>query len=640
MFTRQTRHTSHRANSRTVLTSLAAVGAIGLVGGLLVAAPAAAASPQATATWAQGQFLSGSIAGLDLDKIAQLTPATARNNGNQNTQEVIDPLAVSLLGTTPLNVGSVRVSPDAILSTTTTGGVLSQYAKAEKSGNALGASGTVSSGGAIGPNASTPGQALTLSLDALLRAGYVDVLHDLKLHIQAVAAQATGSTTALRGDYHLDGLTLSFTSPAVASLAAHVTSTVSSAEQKVSALSGRNGELAAAVNAYLVAVNPAFALGSGANVSVSLQHDLQTAVASLLQRDWGTGGVSFNLTSGKVSLDLATLVGGNLNNLPVGTELLSPAVITSISSNIAGQIETIAGHVQTQLNAALRTLKLDVTVELSVLSDQAPAISEICRYEDSSGNLLGDLVGSLLGKLVCTTTTTVLPKLQTSVHVDVHGTVAQVVGGSAPVTLSAKALGIPVTLSTAHVLKGLGSVLENRVLGSSGIVGTVIAPLGSKFTTLAASALTGSAGMTSALSGLLSLRVNLQETSLSGSGLSIATNTVFTQTALRVSVARGAGDPGLTTLNVAAASVAPFVTSGTPGGGGPGGDPDGNPDGNPDGDPGDPQLSSAALTAGPGSLAFTGVSIGIAIAILLALLTVGAWLAREGYKRNHPPLEL
>jgi hypothetical protein len=636
VFNQRVRRTGSSVGTSPLRKSAAALGAIGLVGGLLFAGPAAnAATPHAT--WAQGRFLSGSLAGLDLAKFAELTPATARNNGAQNSQEVVDPLAVSVLGSNPIALGAVRVSPDQVLDTSTTGGALSQYALAEKTGHAVGASGTVGKGGAIGPNASNPGSALTLSFDSLLGSGFSSALTDLKLQLEAVAAQATGNATTVTGDYYLDGLTLTFTSPALAKISDAVEKAVAAADAKLDDLTGRDGELAVALRGLLLAANPALDLGGSANVSITLSHDLKKAVADLLTATWGGSGVSFNVTTGKVAVDLGKLVGGDLNNLPVNTELLSGATVSKIVSTIGSNVSTLADQVVTRVKAALGNARLDVDADLKLLTDQAPVVGQLCQYEDAEGNILGELLGKLLGKLVCTPTTTILPKLETSASVDVHGTVAQVVDGQTPATVTAKVLGVPVSISSAHLLDVLGLTLGDRLFGSSGILAKVTSLVDGPLLAQANSGLLGSTGIGTVLSDILSLRVNLQETSLSGGGLAVPTNTVFTQTALRVSVAKGAGTTGLTTLSIAAASVAPTVTAaGEPGGPGNPGDP-GNPVVD---DPGDTtptgDVSSDEASQG---LAYTGVAVGTAIAALLALLAAGGWLAREGYRRNHPTLE-
>ena len=640
MFTQRIRRTGSSVGKSIVARSTAILGTVGIIGALAVATPAAA-SATTNGTWAQGKFLSGTLAGLNLDSIAGLTPATAWNNGSQGTQEVVDPLAVSLLGTTAINVGAIRVSPAAVLTTQTNGAALSQYARAEKAGAALGASGSVGEGGAIGPNASNPSNALTLSIDNLIGASYASVITDLKLAVRAIAASAKGTLTSVDGDYYIDGLTLTFTSPALAGISSTITKAVTAADAKLDSLTGKQGELAVALNSILIATNPALDIGGGANVSITLSHDLQAAVAELLTANWGGSGVSFTVSTGKVTVDLNTLVGGNLNNRPVNSEILTGATADLIVSTIANNVTALSNQVIARVDAALGNLKLDMDVDLNVLTDQAPILSESCQYQDSNGNILSELLGKLLGTLVCTPTTTLLPKLQTSASVDVHGTVSQVLSGQAPVTVTAQVLGIPVSINTGAMRAALGHALNLRIYDVGGVLPVLRGQLNGPLLTQANAGLLGSKSVQGLLSNILSIKVNLQESPLSGGGQTVATNSVFTQTAMRVVVAEPVGSGGLTTLSLAAASVAPSVDRmGPDGPGGPG-----NPEGDPGthGDPGDEgvlsagEVSAQVITAG--SLAFTGVAIGTAIAALLGMLIAGILMARKGYRRNHPMIE-
>jgi hypothetical protein len=626
----------------SILTkSTAVLGTVGIVAALAVTAPAAASATTAHGSWAQGHFLSGSIAGLSLDSIVGLTPAEVWNNGSQGTQEKVDPLAVSLLGSQAINVGAVRVSPDSVLHSTTVGGALSQYAMADKTGATMGASGTIGNGGAIGPNASNPNGALTLYLDRLIGSRFDAVITDLALKIQAIAANIHGNHHSVDGGYYIDGLTLSFTSPALAGISASVTKAIAAADAKLASLGGAHGDLAVALNAILVAANPALKLGANATVSISLEHNLKAVIAGLLSRTWGGAGVSFNVTTGKVTVDLNALVGGTLNNRPVNSELLTPATVHAIIATVASNVVSLAHQVIARVDVALNNLKLDVDVDLAVLTDQAPIVGQSCQYEDSHGNILSEVLGKLLGHLVCTPTSTLLPKLKTSVAVDVHGTVAQILSGQAPATAAARVLGIPVSLSASHIATSLGAVLKAKIFGIGGILSGIRSSCDGPLLDQANAGLLGSAGIEGVLSGILSLKVNVRDTNAGSGWGPVATNTVFSQTAMRVAVAPGTGSSGLTSVNLASASVAPTMT-----GNGPGviGDP--GTFGGPGtiGDPGTTETIPTGEVGGEstvqGSLAYTGVAIGSAIALLIALLITGAWLARKGYRRNHPTLEL
>lgn len=618
---------------RTIRKSIATLGVVGIIGGLLVAAPASAATP--SVSFAQGQFLSGSLAGMNLSTLVELTPATAINNGSEPAEEVVDPLSASVLGSEPLALGAVRVSPDQVLETNTRGGALSQYAKADRSGVALGASGTVGQGGAIGPNASDPGSSLTLSFDSLLNASAKEAVADLKLEIQAIAAQASASATSASGDYYIDGATLSFTSPALADLTKTITNALGSVDSTLNGLNGKNGELGLALNSLLSSINPALNLTGAGTVSASVSVDLDAAVSDLLVAQYGGPGVTFNLATGLVTLDLEKLAGGSLNDRPVNTELLTTATVNSVVSTLSKNVDTLTDQILARVKVALENARVDIDADLNVLTEQAPLLKETCNYQDSSGNILSEALGKLLGTLVCTTTSTVLPKLQTSVAVDVHGTVAQVIAGTAPATATAKVLGVPVSVSTSRLLAPLGSILNTRLLGTGGVLAKVTQLLDGPLLAQANSGLLGANSVSSVLNDVLSITVNVQDTTAAPDAAANTVKSVFTQTALRVAVAAGAtGGSGLTTLNLASGSVGnAMIDSSTPGG--PVTDPDPGTPGGPGTDPGDTDGGTPSTTAGgPGSLAYTGVAFGGLIALLLALLAAGAWLMREGYGRK------
>src|SRR5690606_20377811 len=100
--------------------------------------------------------------------------------------------------------------------------------------------------------------------------------------------------------------------------------------------------------------------------------------------------------------------------------------------------------------------------------------------------------------------------------------------------------------------------------------------------------------------------------------------TRFTQTAVRISVLGGS----VSTINIAAATVGPNLVVADPDcvincDGGPGGP----------GDPGGPGNPGNPDTTATDRLATTGVGIATLIAVILALLAAGAYLAREGYRK-------
>jgi hypothetical protein len=626
--------------------------AVGLGAGFALVAPlgAHAATTTAKTTYAEGQFLGGTILGTDLDTIAALGSAVAKNNGTQSTQTSHDPLALSALGTRLVDQkNGVQLDLGQFLDA----GVLSQYAKASNNGTSMAASGAISQDGGVGAGTvgtGTPGS-LTLNLSKLLGASFADTVANATLDVQAAAAQANAAGKNASGKYALAGLKLNFTSPALAHLKSHITTALNPVKHALHSLDGSNGILAGTVGNASANVSPL--LGTNVSVTAKINANLDAAIQPLLDGKYGNGAVSFSLETGAVSVDLAKLLGGTLNNKAVGTEVLSGPVVNEIIKGITDTVGTLADQIVTRIDRALRSAGVDIHATANVLTSRAPVVSRVCQpasgsgsgSNSGSGNGLGGLIGgvvgtvtgvvhSTVGGLLCTTTTRLLPKLDTSLSLNVKGSVSQIVRGTADQSnATVKVLGIPATINLNHLVDGLGAKLTDKLFDGTSATSSLTGSLQSKVVAPLVDGLLGndSNSVQGVLGGVLSVKLNNQSTS--GSGL-------FTETAVRVAVVPAAGGSGVATVDLAAASVGPNVTTVI--------DP---------GDPGDPGCTAAAdcTTGDPGSpsnpanpgdpgssvnpaafnnLATTGVGIATLIAVILALLAAGAYLVREGYRRN------
>lgn len=671
--TPRTGQTSHgqAARARTIKVG-DVLSAVVLAGSFLLAAPLAAsadsrANNTGTGSYAEGQFLSGTIAGTDLAKLVALDSAEARNDGSSSVEQEKDPLSATALDainiTAPtgvqLNLGSII---DA--------GALSQYAQAKSNGSSLGASGAVSNSGAIGVGATGDGTggSLSIDLDSLLNSRFSSVVSDLKLQIEALAAQAKGNTDVVSGSYSLAGLKLSLKSPALANLTEKVNSSLAPVNSSIAALGGPNGRLTSAVNNLLSGINPLLATtGSSAHVTANVTTDLQAAVQPILNGVYSTQGVTLDLNTGAVVVDLEQLLGGSLNSMPAGTEVLSDTVINRILNAITSQVASIADQVKNKVTSALSNagVNLDVSVDALSGTPGTPAVPGTLAIPAVPG-----IVCSVLQILQLCTPTAGTPGvpavpgipavlgsvLHSTADVHVHGTVAQIAAGTAnQATAAVSLLGgtARAQLGTDQVLGALNGVLQDSLFDNDGAVSQTVAGLNAKLVNPTVTTLLGPAdnSLKNLLTGLLSVKLNLKETTLAGGqGMAVANNSLFTETAMRVSVLKDVGSTGLATINLAQASVAPRSTAvidqGNPG------DP-GNPGGNPGtpgsgGNPGTPGggngtgtgagnggVNSVTAASGASSLAYTGVAIGGIIAAILALLAAGGYLAREGYRRNH-----
>ena len=667
-------------------------------------APTSATAAVVPTSYAQAQFLSGSLLGGDLANILALEGAEAYNDGTQPLQTSKDPLHATALDAIDVDVpGGVQLDLGSVLDA----GAVNQYAQAANDGKSLAASGAIGDDGGIGVGAVGSGAAGDLDLDltsALGDEALLGLLTELELSLEAVAAQAIGNLDAASGDYTLAGATLSLKSPAIAGLNEKVLGALGVIDDDLLSLTGDGGSIATQLGGLIQALNPLLNIaGANADVSVEIITDLDAAVTPLLNGSYGNGAVSFNLQSGAIEIDLEQLLGGDLNNLPPNTELISSDVLIPVLQGITTTIEDLIDDILLKVDETLRQAVLDVHVGVAV---DVPVLgsAQICDtiVKDvvgpigatvdqvvsglvggtiggvtnglpigtvlpglgleglvggvlgGSGGVLGGLFGGgaggaplavptgVIGQVteqLCQTVQQVLDLLHTSISLDIEGTLAQILAGqagTASANLTVANINVPVNI--ANILNALGLNLAGGLFDTNnGAVSKLLSALNLGLLNPAVDGLLGNSalnldGLAIALDDVLSVLVNVQERFVVGSSGMVITRpgSYFTETAVRVRVLGG----GLTTLNVAAATVGPNVTRVVP--------PDcvtncgPNPpcvgaNCNPGGVPGGPNNPSAGS-----SLAMTGVGIATLIAVILALLAAGAYLAREGYRRNHP----
>lgn len=648
---------------------VASLTALALGGAFALAAPLAAAADESSSkndavAYARAQFLGGSLLGIDLDAIAKVNGVEAANNGSQPTQVDKDPLSAEVLQA--ITVES-KPAPQIDLGGVLQFGPVSQYARAQSNGSSYAATGAISDDGAVGVggDTSTPPSNATLDLEELLGTQFAKALADLRLEFGGITARAQANGTTASGDYQIADAFLVFQSPAIAKLTPKVNSALAQVEDALAQLVGRNGDLVEQVNKLLVDLDPLLnLLGGKGKVSASIDvGDLQSLVASLLKASYSDSGISFDLETGQVRVDLAAFVGGDLNDLAPGTELLTDKVVNKILTTITTTVSKIAEQVVAKVTSALHDAKVAIHVDLSTDVAQSPIVKEVCEVVETviTKPVLGDvslleglqliasglvkkLTGDVLPKLgdfvydatgavkkvvdfvnetvqktVCRTETTPLPALTTGATVDIVATVDQLIAGiAAQASAKLEVLGIPVKLDLDLLLERLGLELLDGLFDNDGAIQSLVAALQGKLVSPAVTTLTGSGPGTvgDALRNVVSVTANNQEVNRSTGE--------FTQTALRVSVV---GD-GVARVDLAEATVGPNVTAiddCT--------DPDGCEPGGP-GDPGDPgDPPGGGGSAGGGNLAYTGVGIATLLAVILALLAAGAYLVREGYRK-------
>jgi hypothetical protein len=642
-------------------------------------AHAADGDPVATA---DAQFLSGTLLGTDLDNVVSLEGAHAEAHANDSGMTVKDPLEAKALNSIQVGDGSsVQTSIGGVVQL----GAVGQYATAAKTGASAAETGGVQKDGGvgIGQDQSMPGGDATVDLSKLLGSGFASNIADLKVAIGAAAAQAVSDGKKASGDYSLADVDLKFTSPAVSKLIEKVDTALDSVSNRLSNLDGSDGALVADLNKALIKINPALnLLGGNAHVTASIDTgDLKALVQNLLTTQYGSDGVTFDLETGVVTLNLEKLLGKNLNDLAPGTELVDASilnpVLNSVTTKVSGIADQVVGAVKDALNNATVTLHADFSQNVA----QAPLVQNVCQLVNkviqvptqvvqqvtiqvpvingiplpvvngvpqlNGVPVVGSLVGKVSGTLtyitqtvnqtvtklvdqtvtqnVCSDVSTPLPALTTSLTANISGTVNEfLTGAGVHAAATAKVLGVTVPVSLNGVIGNIAGSLNGQLFDSDSAVTDLVNALNTGLVNPAVQALTGDSNSVAQLADVLSVKVNNQDIS----------NGTFTETAVEVRVL-----PGLTgglgsslravtggsvaQINLARASVGPNVIPGEVGG------VDTNPPS--DGNPGNPVTTAGNIAR----LATTGVGIAALVAAVLALLAAGAYLVRESYRRNH-----
>ena len=627
MFTTSHRHAAEAPRpGRRIAAGLVSVAlATGFALAGATTAHAATTTPVATA---DAQFLSGTLLGTDLTNVASLQGAHAEAGPNDSTVTQKDPLEAKALNTVQVGNGSsAQTSVGGVVQL----GAVGQYATAAKTGKSAAETGGVQKDGGvgIGQDQSVPGGDATVDLSKLLGSGFASNIADLKVAIGAVAAQAVSDGTKASGDYSLAGVDLKFTSPAVSKLIEKVNTALDSVSNRLSNLDGSDGALVADLNKALIKINPALnLLGGNAHVTASIDTgDLKALVQNLLTTQYGSDGVTFDLETGVVTLNLEKLLGKNLNDLAPGTELVDASilnpVLNSVTTKVSGIADQVVNAVKDSLNNATVTLHADLSQNVA----QAPLVQNICTLVDNGPALpiqtLTPLVGQTLAQTVCSDVSTPLPALTTSLTADIAGTVNEfLTGAGVHATATAKVLGVTVPVDLNGVIGNIAGSLNGQLFDSNSAVTDLVNALNTGLIDPAVQGLTGGSHSVAQLADVLSIKVNNQDVS----------NGTFTETAVEVRVLPGltgglgmalrtATGGSVAQINLARASVGPNVVPGEVGGVETTAPPTG-------GNPG--------TTAGNiARLATTGVGIAALVAAVLALLAAGAYLVRESYRRNH-----
>ena len=342
---------------------------------------AAQAAPGDTSR-ATGQFLSGSLFSQPLSNAISLGGASATSNGVPPGVVDRNNIDLSLLNTVGIQLpGGIQIPLDIAQA-----GAITQYAAANPDASSVGATGAVSNEGLIGianvPANQVPGN-LTFNLDSVvggagLASALVNEVAELDLTVGAVSSRASQAAPgAAVGSYEIADLGVNFKSNTVAGLTTTINNTVAALQTVV-------GSLQVGLQTSLLNI-PLLGPLATADVAVSTPN-LNAVVAPILSQPLSQGGVSINLATGTITVDIDQIT--SLNNLPPSTNLLSPAVINAITTNVTALVTSLNTQVATALQTALNGITISASVTIPGLLG-GPRV-QLIGINSSVGAILSD----------------------------------------------------------------------------------------------------------------------------------------------------------------------------------------------------------------------------------------------------------
>jgi len=463
------------------------------------AGAAAAAEPEAAPaqSHAEAQFLSGSLFNLiPFDYLLSLRGASATNIGQSSPVVQRNNQLVTLFGFPLVNQpNGAPISPADALQ----GGYAGQYAQASPGGSSRAASGALSDSGIFGDSGSTafPSDA-TINLSAMQGPGAFSGLQDATLKLSTISSEAAltaGSVPATSCtdkanptnclDYSAAAGTLNFTSPQLADLGASVATALAPIDAQTAQLQSAITSVVKGLNTGNSALNTLLStLGGGSNLTVNVNLALTQAVQNAVKAPISSGGVTLDPSTGTVTIDIGSFV--KLNNRAPNTTLIDGEQLFDISPAISGLTAAVNKRITDAANTALAAASVSIHYDVTV-----PGL---------------------------------LPSLSTSLSIDLNASLQSVANGTAGATITAKALGVQLPISTGQLLNPL-KALTAPVLST---LNTTVAQLASQISTGVGATLQNQVKpATLSIPGLLTMKVNVQSQPAPG---------VYQVTALQIGV--------------------------------------------------------------------------------------------------------
>lgn len=369
----------------------------------------------------EGRVLSGSLLGLDLDSVLAAERVEVTNNGTRarNSHGTV------LSGTTPPDSDSDTLDISVLseedllaltgllqLNTATDAGVLEQFGQASSTGEAAGASGYLTDGGAINLDGETGGypELGTIDLQNLLNSvglrlgDLVANVTNVQLEVGAVAGRARidGCDAMWNGivpmhteiiddvetevgnlsrDYLAASADAVISSPAVGALVTRVNGIANSINTAAAQLTGTASPLAPVIKSAVSDIlNPLLGALSAGNVGLSELTVTLPSPSPLLAVTQGTitdsGGIlTIDLQAGTVRVNTAKLVntafgatdGVTLNGLPANTDLLSdPSITQTLTDALTDALVSWVSAVTTAVNDTINGIQVKAKASVTL----------------------------------------------------------------------------------------------------------------------------------------------------------------------------------------------------------------------------------------------------------------------------------
>jgi hypothetical protein len=536
-------------------------------------------------TQSSSRFVSGTLAGVDLDTVAGVhgldvtKPSTSSATVDPVTAPEItstptvaaygNPLDVNLLG----DVLGLDLSGLGVGLPAGSAGAVNQYARSTATGQSVAASGLISDSGGVLVTDSTPADRLPQPASLTLRQALPTLsgVSDVGLEVGAVASRAEldgcallddaiwgdpGTSTAdslpaasarvatvssasraaalpsgahLVRDYGIAGLGLRVESPLVENLVSSVNTTVTTLQSTIAQLTGTNGLLSQAIQQNIVgALTNGLRLGTVTGTVSVDGADLAGAVRPLLNETLTDGTVSVDLSSGNIRVDLAHVLGNSstgLNGLPPNTELaVNAAVLDGISTRVGALLDTWTTRVTAALTTAINKLQVRVALNVNLNLITTPLVQLNIRMNSGVEAIMNRQSNLTVG------TTLLGPNLGL-----LTGVVNTLVAG---------------------LINGLPAVIVTTLTST---LFTTVGSLGNTIATAARPLLDAVGSVTSQLPGLLSITVNVHDDTIGKRDGTSARTGAYTVMALRIRLLSTLLPTGAAGIDLARSTVGPAI---------------------------------------------------------------------------------